>query len=213
MSYFRICAKKYKLVFFIEDFFDVDILLIFVFYYKRTPILLLDFRCSIILFYSMEGAERINYYRAKALEFALAKMCPNVQSLFNEWVNVYFSRYLLILPGKKSEDNTYIPIPDLSYVFVVSRTVSFVFRNQQMYRVSNYSLKYVKQLIMEQGLNKEFIEVSTYLIPVYLLGSILKSENIRPRDIKKVLDEYSICYNPYIVKEIRKKLLKHREDT
>lgn len=160
----------------------------------------------------MEGAERINYYRAKAVEFALAKMCPNVQELFNQWMNVYFSRCLLILPGKKSEDNTYIPIPDLSCVFVVSRTVSFVFRNEQMYRVSNFSLKYVKQLIQDQGLNKEFIDVSTYLIPVYLFGSILKSENIRPRDIKRVLDEHSICYNPYIVKGIRQKLLMYKDN-
>ena len=159
----------------------------------------------------MEGAERISYYRAKAVEFALTKMCPSVQELFNQWINVYFSRCLLILPGKKSEDHIYIPIPDLSCVFVVSRTVSFVFRNEQMYRVSNYSLKYVKQLIQDQGLNKEFIDVSTYLIPVYIFGSLLKSENIRPRDIKKVLDEYSICYNPYIVKGIKQKLLKHKD--
>lgn len=160
----------------------------------------------------MEGAERINYYRVKAVEFALTKMCPNVQNLFNEWVNVYFSRCLLILPGKKSDDHTYIPIPDLSCVFVVSRTVSFVFRNEQMYRISNFSLKYVKQLITDQGLSSEFIDVSMYLIPVYLFGSLLESENIKPRQIKKVLDENSICYNPYIVKGIRQKLLKYREN-
>lgn len=177
-----------------------------------TPILLYCFRNSITLFYSMEGAERINYYRAKAVEFALTKMCPNVQNLFNEWVNVYFSRCLLILPGKKSEDNTYIPIPDLSCVFVVSRTVSFVFRNEQKFHVHNCSLKYVKQLIMEQGLNNEFIDVSTYLIPVYLFGSLLMTEEFRPRDIKRVLDEYSICYNPYIVKGIKQKLLEHKND-
>ncbi|MGL4804769.1 MAG: hypothetical protein ACRCX4_12705 [Bacteroidales bacterium] len=159
----------------------------------------------------MERTERVNYYRTKALEFALTKMCPNVQESFKQWMNVYLSRYLLKLPRKRSEDHIYIPIPDLSCVFVISRTVSFVFRNEQKRHVYNNSLKYVKQLIKEQGLNNEFIDVSVYLIPIYLFRSLLKSENIRPREIKKVLDEHSICYNPYIVKGIRQKLLEYRE--
>lgn len=160
----------------------------------------------------MKRTERINYYRAKAVEFALTKMCPNVQDSFNQWMNVYFSRCLLVLPGKKSKDQTYIPIPDLSCVFVVARTVSFVFRNEQIYRVSNNSLKYVKQLITDQGLNNEFIDVSTYLIPIHLFASLLKSESIKPREIKKILEEHAICYNPYIVKGIRLKLIQYREN-
>lgn len=159
----------------------------------------------------MEESEEVNYYRAKAVEFALTKMCPNVQKQFKQWMNVYLSGCILIIPGKRLESHTYIPIPDLSYVFVVLRTVSFVFRNGQKLHVYNYSLKYVKQLIMDQGLKREFIDVSTYLLPIYLFAPLLKSENIKPREIKKILEEHAICYNPYIVKEIKQKLLQYKE--
>lgn len=155
----------------------------------------------------MEGTERSDYYRVKAVEYALTKMCPNVQELFYQWMNTYLSRFVLILPGKKAEDHSYISIPDLSCVFVISRTVSFVFRDERKPHVYNFSLKYVKSLIEKQGLSNEFIDVSMYLIPIYLFGPLLKSDNIKPREIREILDNHSIYYNPYIVKRIKEKLL------
>ncbi|MGL5788494.1 MAG: hypothetical protein ACRCXV_01245, partial [Bacteroidales bacterium] len=114
-------------------------------------------------------------YKAKGI-FQKHQQNPTSENGFIQETTTEYSHLYIDIPGIKGRKRKLIPVMEISHIFVNTRTITFVGHDKsEIFRMQNTTLKKIKEYICAQNLSRFFIATNSYLFPMHIFNSLLKT--------------------------------------